>query len=48
MDLGFSGIFMELKAKKKKQEHRIVLDGSIRGRARPGRMLAIMGPSGGE
>lgn len=46
MDLGFSGIFMELKAKKKKQEHRIVLDGSIRGRARPGRMLAIMGPSG--
>jgi len=23
-----------------------ILDGSIRGRARPGRMLAIMGPSG--
>ena len=27
-------------------ESRLLLDGSIRGRARPGRMLAIMGPSG--
>jgi ABC-type multidrug transport system ATPase subunit len=27
-------------------DKRLLLDGSIRGRARPGRMLAIMGPSG--
>ena len=46
MDLGFSGFQMELKAKKKNQSSRLILDGSIRGRARPGRMLAIMGPSG--
>ena len=46
MDLGFSGFKMELKSKKKKKENRLILDGSIRGRARPGRMLAIMGPSG--
>ena len=47
MDLGFSGIFMEFQAKKKKQKSRIILDGSIHGRARPGKMMAIMGPSGG-
>jgi hypothetical protein len=47
MDLGFNGIYMELAAKKKKKS-RVILDGSIRGRARPGRMLAIMGPSGGK
>ena len=46
MDLGFGGFFMELKAKKKNQDSRIILNGSIRGRAKPGRMLAIMGPSG--
>ena len=46
MDLGFIGFKMELKGKKKKKENRLILDGSIRGRARPGRMLAIMGPSG--
>lgn len=46
MDLGFSGIFMEFQAKKKKQKSRIILDGSIHGRARPGKMMAIMGPSG--
>jgi ABC-type dipeptide/oligopeptide/nickel transport system ATPase subunit len=47
MDLGFNGIYMELAAKKK-MKSRVILDGSIRGRARPGRMLAIMGPSGGK
>ncbi len=46
MDLGFNGFQMELKAKKKNQDSRLLLDGSIRGRAQPGRMLAIMGPSG--
>jgi ABC-type multidrug transport system ATPase subunit len=48
VDLGFSDIRMELKGKKKKGKgaSKIVLDGSIRGRAQPGRMLAIMGPSG--
>jgi ABC-type multidrug transport system ATPase subunit/ABC-type multidrug transport system permease subunit len=46
MDVAFSGFEMELKPKKKGQESRLILNGSIRGRARPGRMLAIMGPSG--
>mmetsp|Transcript_7530 Transcript_7530/g.17000 ORF Transcript_7530/g.17000 Transcript_7530/m.17000 type:complete len:753 (-) Transcript_7530:115-2373(-) len=46
MDLGFNGFRMELKPKKKSQTSRLILDGSIRGRARSGRMLAIMGPSG--
>lgn len=46
MDLEFSGFQMELEAKKKNQSSRLLLDGSIRGRAQPGRMLAIMGPSG--
>jgi len=46
MDLGFNGFQMELKAKKRNQDSRLILNGSIRGRARPGRMLAIMGPSG--
>ena len=46
MELGFSDIRMELKGKKKNGTAgtKILLDGSIRGRARPGRMLAIMGP----
>ncbi len=46
MDLGFSGFQMKLKSQKKNQDGRLLLDGSIRGRAQPGRMLAIMGPSG--
>uniref|UniRef100_A0A7S4ICV1 ABC transporter domain-containing protein n=1 Tax=Odontella aurita TaxID=265563 RepID=A0A7S4ICV1_9STRA len=46
VEIGFSDIRMTLKQKKKKKEDRIILDGSIRGKARPGRMLAIMGPSG--
>ena len=47
-DLGFSDLLMELQVGKKKNSDgkRILLDGSIRGRAQPGRMLAIMGPSG--
>jgi ABC-type lipoprotein export system ATPase subunit len=43
VDLAFDGIQLVLT---KKGRRRDVLDGSIRGRARPGRMLAIMGPSG--
>jgi ABC-type multidrug transport system ATPase subunit len=43
VDLGFSDIRMVVKGKNGDKE---VLDGSIKGRARPGRMLAIMGPSG--
>lgn len=48
VELGFSDIRMEMKVKKRKGKPatKILLDGSIRGRARPGRMLAIMGPSG--
>ena len=47
IDLGFSDIRLELKTKKSNNGGRkVLLDGSIRGRARPGRMLAIMGPSG--
>ena len=46
MDLGFSGFQMVLKPQKKNKKNRLILDGSIRGRARPGQMLAIMGPSG--
>jgi hypothetical protein len=50
VDMAFSGIRMELNIGKKKgpngETTRVVLDGSIRGRAQPGRMVAIMGPSG--
>jgi ABC-type multidrug transport system ATPase subunit len=50
VDLGFSDLYLELSTNKKKNGKnggpRVLLDGSIRGRARPGRMLAIMGPSG--
>ena len=49
VDLGFSDIRMELhtgRSKKNGNGVKVLLDGSIRGRARPGRMLAIMGPSG--
>ena len=43
VDVVFDGIRLELRVKK---ENRLILDGSCRGRARPGRMLAVMGPSG--
>ena len=50
VDLGFSNFYMELATKKKRRDNtggpRVLMDGSIRGRARPGKMLAIMGPSG--
>ena len=50
VDLGFSNFYMELATKKKKRDStggpRVLMDGSIRGRASPGKMLAIMGPSG--
>jgi hypothetical protein len=42
-DLSFEGVHMVLQSKK---EERVLLDGSLRGRASPGRLLAIMGPSG--
>jgi len=44
MDLAFEQVRMELK--QKRNGKRVLLDGSIRGRCQPGRMLAIMGPSG--
>jgi ABC-type glutathione transport system ATPase component len=43
VDLAFEGIELLLQ---KKGGTRVILDGSIRGRAQPGRMLAILGPSG--
>ena len=43
VEMAFSGIQLSLA---KKGETRMLLDGSSRGRAQPGRMLAIMGPSG--
>ena len=46
VEVGFKDVGMVLKQKKKGSADRVILDGSIRGRARPGRMLAIMGPSG--
>ena len=39
VDLGFSDIRLELNTKK---GTKVLLDGSVTGRARPGRMLAIM------
>jgi ABC-type multidrug transport system ATPase subunit len=45
VDLVFEGLELVLQTKKKNGS-RILLDGSIRGRAQPGRMLAILGPSG--
>jgi ABC-type lipoprotein export system ATPase subunit len=44
VELAFDGIRLELRTKRK--EPRLILDGSIRGKASPGRLLAIMGPSG--
>ena len=48
LELGFSDIRMELLTGKKSVSggKKVLLDGSVRGVARPGRMLAIMGPSG--
>ena len=46
VEVGFEDIGMILKSKKKGRSDRIILDGSIRGVAKSGRMLAIMGPSG--
>lgn len=43
IDLSFEGIRLTLQTNR---GNRLLLDGSCRGRARPGRMLAIMGPSG--
>jgi hypothetical protein len=40
VDFGFSDIRMELQAGRRGTGGKVVLDGSIRGRARPGRMLA--------
>lgn len=44
-EIGFEGIKILLKQKGKKPD-RIILDGSLKGVAKPGRMLAVMGPSG--
>lgn len=44
-ELGFEGVKMILQQKKGKPD-RVILDGSLKGIARPGRMLGIMGPSG--
>ena len=41
VELTFSDIRMELKTRKKQ---RVLLDGSVNGVAKPGRMMAIMGP----
>jgi ABC-type multidrug transport system ATPase subunit len=49
VDLAFEDLMMSLEVKKNGKNgdsQRLLLDGSIRGRAQPGRMLAIMGPSG--
>lgn len=50
IDVAFEGIQLEMTTKKKNKENgnniRQLLDGSIHGRAKPGRMLAVMGPSG--
>lgn len=44
MDISFSDISLSLTNRKK--EAKTILDGSIHGRLRPGRILGIMGPSG--
>ena len=47
IDIAFEGIKLEMATKKKKDgKTRLLLDGNIHGRAKPGRMLAVMGPSG--
>ncbi|GKY91354.1 hypothetical protein MPSEU_000107600 [Mayamaea pseudoterrestris] len=45
IDLEFSNIQLQLDQGRRKGS-KTILDGSIHGRAQPGRMLAIMGPSG--
>jgi ABC-type multidrug transport system ATPase subunit len=44
-EVGFEGIKLILKQKGSKPD-RVILDGSLKGKASPGRMLAVMGPSG--
>jgi ABC-type multidrug transport system fused ATPase/permease subunit len=44
-EVGFEAIRITLKQKGNKPD-RVILDGSIKGKAGPGRMLAVMGPSG--
>lgn len=44
-EVGFDGIKLALKSRGNKPE-RLILDGSLRGKAKAGRMLAVMGPSG--
>jgi len=49
IDLAFSGIELQMTTKtkgKRGKQQRFLLDGSVHGRAQPGRMLAVMGPSG--
>jgi len=45
LEISFAGIKVAL-AQKKDKPDKLILDGSISGKARPGRLLAIMGPSG--
>jgi len=45
VEVGFADVSVSLKQKKGTPD-RLILDGSIRGIAKPGRMMAIMGPSG--
>ncbi len=42
VEVGFEDLSMTLKQKKQGASDRVILDGSIRGVAKPGRMLAIM------
>lgn len=44
-ELGFEGVKMILQQKKGRPD-RVILDGSLKGVAKPGRMLGVMGPSG--
>jgi ABC-type multidrug transport system ATPase subunit len=45
-ELGFEGVQIALEQKGKNMPDRLILDGSLKGKAMPGRMLAVMGPSG--
>lgn len=45
-EFGFEGIQITLEQKGKDTPDRLILDGSLKGKAMPGRMLAVMGPSG--
>ena len=46
VDLGWEGIKMVLKQKKGDKADRVILDGSLKGVAKAGRLTAVMGPSG--